>query len=89
MEDVEDFMRLIRHIQILHRGGTPENSLAALCRAKAQNAGAVEVDIMLTKDGHCVLLHDQTVDRTSDGTGNVRDMTLEELQRLNFEGGYV
>ena len=84
LTDMED---LLRRGQILHRGGAPENSLAALRRAKAENAAGVEVDVMLTKDGHCVLLHDETVDRTSDGSGRVRDMTLQELRRLRFEGG--
>ena len=38
----------------------------------------------LTKDGHAVLLHDPTVDRTSEGSGHVFDMTLEEVKKLDF-----
>ena len=82
----EEFMRRVRSGPILHRGGEPENTLAAIRRAKAENAVGVEIDIMLTKDDHCVLLHDETVDRTctSGATGYVRDMTLEELKDHTF-----
>ena len=86
IESVEEFMQYARRGSVVHRGGEPENTLAAIRRAKAENATGVEIDIMLTKDGHCVLLHDETVDRTSDGSGKVQDMTLEELRRLKFGG---
>ena len=85
--EVSDFMLHARRGPIVHRGGEPENTLAAIRRAKWEGAAGVEIDIMLTKDGRCVLLHDETVDRTSDGTGKVCDMTLEELRRLHFGGG--
>ena len=71
----------------MHRGGEPENTLAAIRHAKAENAIGVEIDIMLTKDDHCVLLHDETVDRTSNGRGKVRENTLEELQHFDFGDG--
>ena len=69
---------------IAHRGGLPENTLAAIVRAKEDGASAVEVDLEVTKDGHGVLLHDSTVDRTSNGSGWVGDLTLEELKKLDF-----
>ena len=69
---------------IAHRGGQPENTLAAFERAKKDGASAVEVDLEITKDGHGVLLHDASVDRTSNGTGWVKDMSLDQLKKLDF-----
>ena len=83
-ETVRTFMRLVREGPIVHRGGTPENTLAAIRSAKEDGAVGVEVDVMLTSDGQCVLLHDETVDRTSDGSGRVDETTLEELRKLDF-----
>ena len=80
----EAFWRRIRSGPIVHRGGEPENTLSAFRLSKANNAIGVEIDIMLTSDGHCVLLHDETVDRTSDGSGMVRNLTLRELRNLKF-----
>lgn len=85
-DSVDDFMRLACRGPIVHRGGEPENTLAAIRQSKVENAEGVEIDIMLTRDGHCVLLHDETVDRTSNGSGEVRNMTLEELKQLRFFG---
>ena len=86
-EDVNVFMERARCGPIVHRGGKPENTLKAIRNAKKQGAVGVEIDVMLTRDEQCVLLHDETVDRTSNGTGKVRDMSLEELKRLSFVGG--
>ena len=83
-DSIEEFRQRVRRGPIVHRGGDPENTLAAIHRSKAVNAVGVEIDIMLTRDGHCVLLHDDTVDRTSNGSGKVQDMTLEELKQLKF-----
>ena len=70
---------------IAHRGGSdPENTLAAIRRAKERGLTVAEVDVWYTKDGHPVVLHDHTVDRTSNGTGDIREMTLEEVKRLDF-----
>ena len=82
--DVEEFVRWARGGPIVHRAGQPENTLAAIRRAKEEGAVGVEIDVMLTRDDRCVLLHDDTVDRTSSGSGRVRDMTLEELRQLRF-----
>ena len=73
---------------IAHRGGQPENTLAAFERAKEEGASAVEVDLEVTEDGHGVLLHDSSVDRTSNGTGRVRDLPLEHLKKLDFGSKY-
>lgn len=69
-----------------HRGGgatAPENTLPAIEAALAQGFDYVEVDAALTADGHAVLLHDATVDRTTDGSGRVADLTLDEVRALD------
>jgi len=69
-----------------HRGASayaPENTLAAFHLAVQQNADAIELDTKLSRDGHVVVIHDRTVDRTTSGTGQVNDMTLSELQELD------
>ena len=75
---------------IAHRGASglaPENTMAAFQLAMDQHADGIELDVMLTKDGHLAVIHDDTVDRTTDGTGRVKDMTLAELQALNAGEG--
>ncbi|WP_432669702.1 alpha/beta hydrolase [Mycolicibacterium fortuitum] len=74
---------------VAHRGAShdfPEQTRAAYTEALRQGADALECDVRLTKDGQLVLIHDKTVDRTSNGTGRVGDMTLAELQALDFDG---
>lgn len=68
-----------------HRGGgaAPENTLAALRSALDSPAEYVETDVQLTADGVAVLMHDWTVDRTTDGSGPVWSYTLDELSRLD------
>lgn len=79
-----------RVVNIAHRGGIsdgyPENTLAAFRRAMAVGADVIELDLRGTKDGRLVALHDETLDRTTDGTGLVTDFTLEELKKLNAGG---
>lgn len=87
-ERAKAFVKRSRAGPIAHRGGSPENTLAAFRRAKAEGASSVEVDLEFTRDGHPVLLHDSTVDRTSNGSGRVADMTLEEVKRLDFGSKY-
>ncbi|WP_067696558.1 glycerophosphodiester phosphodiesterase [Nocardia jejuensis] len=72
---------------VAHRGASaarPEHTLAAYDLALQEGADGVECDIRLTKDGHLVCVHDRTVDRTSNGTGAVSEMTLDELRDLDF-----
>jgi len=72
-----------------HRGAShefPEQTLPAYEEALRQGADGLECDIRLTKDGHIVCIHDKRVDRTSNGTGLVGDMTLAELRALDFGG---
>lgn len=74
-----------------HRGCSqhyPENTLLAFEKA-AQIKGltGIELDIQLTKDGHIVVCHDEKVDRTTDGTGELRSFTLNELKKLRIDVG--
>ncbi|XP_035695462.1 glycerophosphodiester phosphodiesterase 1-like [Branchiostoma floridae] len=69
-----------------HRGASrqaPENTIAAIRTAKKNGADSVEFDLEYTKDGVPVLLHDDTVDRTTDGTGDIKDLTFAEVQQLD------
>jgi len=72
---------------VAHRGGVgldvPENTLPAIQRAIDIGAQLVEIDIRETRDGHLILMHDTTVDRTTDGSGRVEEMTLEEIKALD------
>lgn len=70
---------------IAHRGNhakVPENTLEAVKAAVKSGADYVEIDLRTTKDGYLVIHHDGTVDRMTNGTGNVKDLTLAELQQL-------
>lgn len=69
-----------------HRGskGThPENTLEAFAEAIRIGVEGIELDVHLTKDGELAVIHDETVDRTTNGTGYVRDMTMAELKNLD------
>lgn len=70
-----------------HRGSSAayaEHTRAAYLQAISDGADGVECDLHLTSDGELFLLHDEKVDRTSDGTGHVADMTLSQLRALDF-----
>lgn len=71
---------------VAHRGYSaiaPENTLSAFTAAIAGGAKAVEFDVRLSADRVPVLIHDPTVERTTDGTGNVSDLSLEQLKQLD------
>jgi len=71
---------------IAHRGASgtrPENTLVAFRRAEELGAQMVELDVQLSRDGEVIVLHDWTLDRTSDGRGRVGKRTIEELRRLD------
>ena len=85
--DFADLPRLKHPIAVIaHRAGrgiAPENTLAAIRKAIALKVDYVELDIRATKDGHLVIMHDRTVDRTTKGTGAVKDLTLAEIRALD------
>ena len=78
---------LVRRPYLLaHRGASgyaPENTFAAFDRAIAQRADGLETDVRASKDGRLVLMHDARVDRTTDGEGEVAELTLAELEKLD------
>ena len=64
-----------------HRGYSgryPENTMLAFQKAAETGCDGMELDVQLTKDGTVVVIHDEAVDRTTDGTGLVKDYTFEE-----------
>jgi glycerophosphoryl diester phosphodiesterase len=70
-----------------HRGASgyaPENTLEAFQTAIEQDADGIELDVHLSRDGEVMVAHDETVDRVSDGTGRIADMTVAELKKLVF-----
>jgi glycerophosphoryl diester phosphodiesterase len=79
------------HVHVCgHRGYSlryPENTLPALQAAKAWGATTVEIDVVLTADGEPVVLHDLTVDRTTDGSGFAADLSLEHIRSLDAGAG--
>jgi glycerophosphoryl diester phosphodiesterase len=73
-----------------HRGAAalePENTLLSIARAMDIGVDAVEIDVRLSKDKEIVVIHDSTVDRTTDGTGPVSSYTLEEMKKLDAGKG--
>lgn len=85
-----------RPLVIGHRGASgeaPENTMAAFELAVAQGADLIELDIQLTADGIPVVMHDFSVDRTTEGSGLVKDLSLEAVRQLNaaakFPGGFA
>jgi glycerophosphoryl diester phosphodiesterase len=77
---------LERPLIFAHRGGSgeaPESTLASLLAAARDPAVAIELDVRATRDGHIVVIHDASVDRTTNGTGRVAELTLAELEALD------
>jgi len=70
-----------------HRGASgthPENTLAAFNEAAQLDIHGVELDVHLTKDGELVVIHDESINRTSNGEGYIKDMTIGELRAFDF-----
>lgn len=79
-----------RPLVIAQRGNaahTPENTLAAFRSAVDAGADWLEMDVQMSDDGHLVVIHDATVDRTTNGSGRVADLTLAQLQALDAGNG--
>lgn len=71
---------------LAHRGYSssyPENTMLAFVEAGNVGADGLELDVQMTKDGELVVIHDEKVDRTTDGKGLVKDFTAQELRKLN------
>ena len=73
-------------VVVAHRGASsvaPENTLSAFTKAIEMGADVVELDVHLSKDGEVIVIHDHSVDRTTDGTGDIEHLTLAELKKLD------
>lgn len=71
-----------------HRGYSgkyPENTMLAFRKAAESGCDGIELDVQLTKDGTVVVIHDEKIDRTTDGTGYVKDYTYEELKKFDAD----
>lgn len=74
-------------IKLAHRGYSekyPENTMIAFVEAIEGNFDGIETDVHLTKDNRLVLIHDEKINRTSNGKGYVKDLTYDELCKYNF-----
>lgn len=73
-----------------HRGASiefPENTLAAFRRAVELDVEGIELDVHVSADGHLIVMHDETVDRTTNGRGALADLTLDEIEQLDAGNG--
>ena len=73
-------------VNVAHRGASgnyPENTLIAFQKALEIGVDEIELDLHMTKDAHLIVMHDSTVDRTTDGTGAIAELTLAEIKALD------
>lgn len=95
MTTVDNSLSVMSHtdkapLMVAHRGVSslaPENSLPALSLAAEYGFDGYELDIHTTKDGQWVVIHDDTVDKMTNGSGNVEDFTLSEIRKLYLDAG--
>lgn len=79
-------------LRIGHRGArahAPENTIKSFAKGIELGVNAIEFDVRQTKDGKIIVMHDDTVDRVTDGKGKVKDLTLEEIKTLVIAGEKV
>ena len=84
MQSVQAFASTTGPVIIAHRGGSleaPENTIAAVKHGAAAGADWVEIDVTLSKDEQVIVVHDDTLERTTDGEGEVTELTVEQIQR--------
>lgn len=88
---IYNYIKSIRKCyKIAHRGlssSYPENTLLAIKKAKEYGCDMVEFDVNYTSDNKLILMHDDTLDRTTNGAGNVNSKTLSQIKELNIDGG--
>ena len=79
-------------LNIAHRGFSgnyPENTMLAFKKAIEAGADGIELDVHFSKDGEIVVIHDERVDRTSDGEGYVVEFTYEELSKFDASSSFA
>ena len=89
VKELNDF-KSKKVLVVSHRGdwrNAPENSLQAFKNCIDMGVDMIEIDLHKTKDGQLVLMHDNTINRTTDGKGKVSDYTLAELKKLHLRNG--
>jgi glycerophosphoryl diester phosphodiesterase len=77
-------------VVVAHRGASghaPENTMESFRKGVEMGADAIELDVHLTSDGQLAVIHDETLDRTTDRTGRVADMTMDEIREADAGGG--
>jgi glycerophosphoryl diester phosphodiesterase len=85
------WLREHRPLSVAHRGHSiafPENTLTAYRQAIAMGVEMIECDVNITRDGRLVMMHDPTLDRTTNGSGRVSSATWDEIQRLDAGGKF-
>src|SRR5690242_20665830 len=85
------WLRNVRPLAIAHRGHSiayPENTLEAYRKAIELGVDMIECDVNITSDGKLVMIHDRTLDRTTNGSGRVSAVTWEEIGRLDASGKF-
>lgn len=93
LNNYDDFFKALQTKQhpltpVAHRGlwnPAPENSLPAIQNCIDHNIYLIELDMQLTKDGQIILMHDSTVDRTTNGSGEIEQLTLKEIKELSLK----
>ncbi|MDN4071909.1 glycerophosphodiester phosphodiesterase [Fictibacillus sp. CENA-BCM004] len=73
-------------VDVAHRGASgyaPEHTITSYKMGERLHGDYIEIDLQMTKDGKLIAMHDETVDRTTDGTGRVKDLTLEQIKQLD------
>lgn len=88
IEHIKDTKQIIISGHRGYKSAYPENTLLAFQEALKLGCPMLELDLRMTKDGEIVVIHDATVDRTTNGTGEVRDYTLEQIQALDAGGWF-
>jgi glycerophosphoryl diester phosphodiesterase len=92
MHKVKPYLYSPHPLNIAHRGGmglAPENTINAFEKAVSHGSEIFELDVHATRDGEIVVIHDDTVDRTTNGSGRVNDLTLAEAQQLDAAYHYT
>lgn len=85
-QEKREYFNSNRPLVMAHQGGkalAPESTMEAFEKAAHLDVDVIDFDVHLTKDGNLMAIHDPTVDRTTDGTGKVKDMTAKEIQQLD------
>ncbi|RDU37239.1 glycerophosphodiester phosphodiesterase [Neobacillus piezotolerans] len=85
-ETIEPSLNPNKIMNVAHRGASgyaPEHTIPAYGLGQQMKGDYIEIDLQMTKDGELIAMHDETLDRTTNGTGNVKDFTLAEIKQLD------